>query len=724
MPTIKDIARAAGVSQGTVSNVLNGRGNVSVEKINLVQKAVKDLGYQTNEKARLLREGVSKSIAVILPDITIPCYAQLYSELHDFVLQKGYSLQLYQTKDMPAIEKSILKNIESSIISGIISVTCLSDAAKYYNTQLMKGISKIFAIRKPDMSCNFIGFDYTAAGRELADYITEMGYKSVGLFSGPLSYSNEADFISNFHNNCAHTLQNYIHVEAEYVEINQKSFELASVSLLPECIISTSPIYVNALKNAYHYRGIEHLPEFIVLTSTSSLKGTYYTEYQFDFRKLGQDLGRQIFMLNKNVPCTQKVLDKTGFFPIRNYPAILPVHQTLNLLTIASPTTTALTDILPLFQKETGIQVNVTSLDYDEAYNTIQSFGDSGGYDIFRMDMAWGQWFADKYLTPFESISNYSDDLFQNILPDLTEDYCRFNGVLCAFPLDPSVQLLFYRKDLFEDSVIKRGYYEKYKTELKAPDTFEELNKIAKFFTKKYSPLSPTDYGITMVTGNIGMASCELIPRLLASQTASPAAPLIMNNAESHSALQNYLECSDYCKNTDNIWWNQAVEEFASGNTAMTIIFANHASKIIGNQSTRVAGKLGFSTIPGGKPLLGGGILGIAKVSDKKEAAMEFFNWLSRNDISLMITLLGGTSGNATTYSSPEIIQYFPWMPEVKHNFSFGVGRKNWLSSKHIIEERAIEQILGISIRNALTGNISIEKALDYAQNSINRLIE
>lgn len=724
MPTIKELARAAGVSQGTVSNVLNGRGNVSVEKINLVQKAVKDLGYQTNEKARLLRKGVSKSIAVILPDITISCYAQLYSELHDFFLEKGYSLLLYQTKDMPAIEKSILKSIESSIINGIISVTCLSNAAKYYDTQLMKGINKIFAIRKPDMNCNFFGFDYAIAGKELADYITKMGYKSVGLFSGPSGYSNEADFISNFQNNCVHILRNYAHFEAEYVEINQKSFELASVLPLPECIIATSPIYVKAIKNAYHYKGIEHLPDFIVLASANSLKETFYTEYQFDYRKLGQDLGRQIFMLGKNTPCVHKTLNKTGFFPIGNYSVIPPTHQTLNLLTIASPTTTALINILPLFQKETGIQVNVTSLDYDDAYNTIQSFGDSGGYDIFRMDMAWGQWFADKYLTPFESIANYSADLLQNILPDLTEDYCKFNGVLCAFPLDPSVQLLFYRKDLFEDSIIKRAYYEKYKKELKAPDTFEELNRIAKFFTKKYSPESPTDYGITMVTGNIGMASCELIPRLLSAQTDSQAAPLIMNNVESHTALRNYLECSNYCKNADNIWWNEAVEEFASGNTAMTIIFANHASKIIGNQSTRVAGKLGFSTIPGGKPLLGGGILGIAKVSDKKEAAMEFFKWLSGNDISLMITLLGGTSGNATTYSSPEIIRYFPWMPEVKHNFSFGVGRKNWLSSKHIIEERAIEQILGISIRNALTGNISIEKALDYAQNSINQLIK
>ena len=46
MPTIKDIAREAGVSHGTVSNVINGRGNVSVEKIRLVWQAAEKLGLQ------------------------------------------------------------------------------------------------------------------------------------------------------------------------------------------------------------------------------------------------------------------------------------------------------------------------------------------------------------------------------------------------------------------------------------------------------------------------------------------------------------------------------------------------------------------------------------------------------------------------------------------------------------------------------------------------------
>ena len=55
MPTIKDIAREAGVSHGTVSNVINGRGNVSVEKIRLVWQAAEKLGKSQSAVANKLR---------------------------------------------------------------------------------------------------------------------------------------------------------------------------------------------------------------------------------------------------------------------------------------------------------------------------------------------------------------------------------------------------------------------------------------------------------------------------------------------------------------------------------------------------------------------------------------------------------------------------------------------------------------------------------------------
>lgn len=95
-PTIKDIAREAGVSHGTVSNVLNGRGNVSVEKIHLVERAAARLGYRINAKAQLLRKGTGNTLSLIIPGTHFPQYADLYESLQQEAKAYGLTVQVYQ----------------------------------------------------------------------------------------------------------------------------------------------------------------------------------------------------------------------------------------------------------------------------------------------------------------------------------------------------------------------------------------------------------------------------------------------------------------------------------------------------------------------------------------------------------------------------------------------------------------------------------------------------
>ena len=108
MPTIKDIAREAGVSHGTVSNVINGRGNVSVEKIRLVWQAAEKLGYKVNAKAQSLRLGKDRAIAVMLPGIEYTHWAAMYEVFQSEFSQRGYSVQLYSTRSMESRELSLL----------------------------------------------------------------------------------------------------------------------------------------------------------------------------------------------------------------------------------------------------------------------------------------------------------------------------------------------------------------------------------------------------------------------------------------------------------------------------------------------------------------------------------------------------------------------------------------------------------------------------------------
>lgn len=101
MATIKDIARLAGVSHGTVSNVINGNGNVSSAKILAVQKAAQELGYAMNARAKSLRKAAAQRLQWCCPNIIDPPYAEFYTSfqhscqkerLQDLALSFGQQL--------------------------------------------------------------------------------------------------------------------------------------------------------------------------------------------------------------------------------------------------------------------------------------------------------------------------------------------------------------------------------------------------------------------------------------------------------------------------------------------------------------------------------------------------------------------------------------------------------------------------------------------------------
>ena len=118
MATILDVARLAGVSQGTVSNVLNGKGNVSSEKIRVVEEAAQQLGYTINERARILRKGTGKVVGVILPTVESRQYREFYYSLKYYVESNGYSTELFLTNNSPQVELEMIR--DERLVGGFV----------------------------------------------------------------------------------------------------------------------------------------------------------------------------------------------------------------------------------------------------------------------------------------------------------------------------------------------------------------------------------------------------------------------------------------------------------------------------------------------------------------------------------------------------------------------------------------------------------------------------
>src|SRR5690554_3601311 len=101
MPTMKDIARLAGVSHGTVSNVLNGKGNVSLEKIKLVEDAAMQLGYMVNKQAKHLRKSIADTFVLILPYLQTSEYVEFYDAIRQYAENSRCKINLYITDNIP-----------------------------------------------------------------------------------------------------------------------------------------------------------------------------------------------------------------------------------------------------------------------------------------------------------------------------------------------------------------------------------------------------------------------------------------------------------------------------------------------------------------------------------------------------------------------------------------------------------------------------------------------
>src|SRR5450631_4812669 len=107
MATIKDVARAAGVSTATVSAVVNDSAYVSPELRARVLAVIHDLGYTPSLHARNLRGGRSELIALVVSDLANPFYARAVWAAEAAVAAWGYSLVVFNSDEKPELEKRI-----------------------------------------------------------------------------------------------------------------------------------------------------------------------------------------------------------------------------------------------------------------------------------------------------------------------------------------------------------------------------------------------------------------------------------------------------------------------------------------------------------------------------------------------------------------------------------------------------------------------------------------
>ena len=134
MATIKDVARDAGVSVGTVSNVLNG-GKVSAERRHQVEASIKKLDYQVNTLAKGMRMQKTDYVVVILPNLINPYFSVLLQHLENALSREGNQTILCLSGDDEQREEKFVEMAKANKIDGIIGIT-YSKIDKYLTSDM------------------------------------------------------------------------------------------------------------------------------------------------------------------------------------------------------------------------------------------------------------------------------------------------------------------------------------------------------------------------------------------------------------------------------------------------------------------------------------------------------------------------------------------------------------------------------------------------------------
>ena len=181
--SLEDIAKAVGVSKATVSFVLNGRGdefNISKEKQRIIKEKAVELAYVPNFFAKSLRQGQTKTIGVVLADITNPFYAELCKTIQEELYSRGYSTLIVNTNDNKEQEKILMRELIQRSIDGMIISPCNTIDALIPILEDTH-IPVVFADRPGDDQADFVGIDNTKEAQKLIKHFSKKPNRIVAL---------------------------------------------------------------------------------------------------------------------------------------------------------------------------------------------------------------------------------------------------------------------------------------------------------------------------------------------------------------------------------------------------------------------------------------------------------------------------------------------------------------------------------------------------------------
>lgn len=199
MATLKDVARASGVSPTSVSLVLNGRKNkISKETKERIKQVAKELDFEPNKTARSLATKKTNTIGVIIPDISNTFFSESVRHIQIELSKHGYDMFLCNSEEKFQNDLKYLKLFSSRNVDGII-ITMSSESLEEQNHKVIHKelinmkVPYILFDRFYNGSDSRVSVDNLRSGYEVTKHLIENGHTNLGIITGPLNLNSSKD---------------------------------------------------------------------------------------------------------------------------------------------------------------------------------------------------------------------------------------------------------------------------------------------------------------------------------------------------------------------------------------------------------------------------------------------------------------------------------------------------------------------------------------------------
>ena len=417
---------------------------------------------------------------------------------------------------------------------------------------------------------------------------------------------------------------------------------------------------------------------------------------------------------------------------------ILPENRPLKVLLVEHPTSNVLKKYIGEFEasNETEVELEITSF-YEAHQKQLLDFGaGSSEYDVMMVIDTWLPEFAisdnilglKRQIRRMEQAGDYQ--WMSDIIPNVNVLLGQWQGEQVAIPLMASSQVLMYRKDLFEDPGQQAAFLAFAGRELTVPETWEEFNEVARFFTQTVNPDSPTEYGISVAASRSSAASLfQTVLWGVGGREFAKRWRVTLNNEGGVRAMELWAEQAQYAPpDAPAMYWYDMNQVFADGQAAMQIQWDALAQELETSPNSQVRGQVGYALVPGDPepaPVIAGWVLVINKNSDRIPAAWEFAKWCCGPDLGYSLNREGGQLPRISLYTAPELVEKYPYYETALQSLEIAQQRTSFAPGGPTLPAQVqYEEIVGGAAHDAFTGQKSPREAANDAAEELGVMLE